>query len=282
MLRLGATTCALAELNATLEQKVEQRTRQIEQIYDQMVHSEKLASLGRLSASIAHEINNPLSAILTYLSLIQMQAERSSPIHQHLDIIERQVNAIARLTQELRDFSKPPRKEHLPTQVNEVIGDVLRLITKDLEKHKIQLSVELDHNLPLIDASAEQLAEVILNLIINARDAMHEGGSLCVHTRILPEACIWIEIGDTGTGMPAEVISRIFEPFFTTKGERGTGLGLSISYRIIQEHNGKIAVNSKVGRGTTFMIALPGPEKVAQGIDCQNCSLTQRCLPQEG
>lgn len=263
MLRLKQTTDELAELNATLEQKVIERTRQLEQAHAQLRHAEKLASLGRLAASLAHEINNPLTGILNYAYLIKAELPPDSAVQEDMAMIERQINSIAQIVQRLRDFSKPPRKERRTINLNAVIEEVLALTRKDLEKNRIRIVRDLDPALPPVLASAEQIGEVLLNLVINARDAMSQGGTLTVRTRAADNQ-VHLEVADTGDGIPPEVMERIFEPFFTTKGERGTGLGLSICYSIIQDHHGTISVDSRPGQGTTFTIKLP---LVGQGTD---------------
>ena len=276
MLRLKSTTDHLTDLNASLEQKVVERTRQLEKIHDQLHHAEKLASLGRLAASIAHEINNPLAAMMTYLDLIGMQLPADSPIQEDVRVIQRQANHIAQLVRNLRDFSKPPKKEHAPLVLNSMLEEVLTLASKDLEKNKIQVSWQLAPDLLPVMASAEQLSQIILNLVINARDAMPAGGKL--HLRSSPfDACSRIDICDTGSGIEPDQLERIFEPFFTTKGENGTGLGLSVSYSIMQDHGGFIHVDSTPGQGTTFKLGLPGMDRLEQGANCQDCPLKQAC-----
>ena len=276
LLRLKASSDYLAQLNVTLEEKVRQRTQQLEKIYEQLRHTEKLASLGRLAASIAHEINNPLAAILTYLGLIEVQTPKDSPVQEDVQIIQRQVNAIARLVRDLRDFSKPPRKERAPLVLNSVLEEVLVLTGKDLEGRNIQVQRQLDPDLQPILASSEQMGEIFLNLIMNARDAMSAGGILQVSSFSF-DSCSQVQITDTGDGMPADVLERIFEPFFTTKGDHGTGLGLSVSYSIVQDHGGYLQVRSAPGQGATFMLGLPGLEKTNRGINCLVCPVREPC-----
>ena len=196
-------------------------------------------------------------------------------------IIENQVHAIAKLVRELRDFSKPPRKERFPVVLNSILEEVLALTARDLQAHRIVLDVDLDPNLMPVMASDQQMAQVILNLVMNARDAMPDGGKLTIQSRSLDGDCCWVQIADTGVGIDEAVLPHIFEPFFTTKGERGTGLGLSISYRIVEEHGGKVAVYSEAGKGTTFVIILPSIGKIKVGEDCVTCTHYQKCLVQE-
>lgn len=255
MLRLKAVTDELAELNATLEQKVIERTRELEQAQATLRHNEKLAALGRMAASIAHEINNPLSAILLNLYLLQ-QNPSDQTTRESLHVIQQQVEAIARLTEQLRNFARPPRKERRKVAINEIIENILSLVGKELQKQKIQVERKLDPNVPPIVAAPDQIGEVLMNLIVNARDAMPEGGTLSICTGADCNG-VYVCVADTGVGIPAEILPRVFEPFFTTKAEHGTGLGLAISHSIMQEHGGEISVESQVGQGTKFTLHFP-------------------------
>jgi len=262
MLRLKAITDELHMLNATLEEKVIERTAALEQAHAALRHNEKLSAMGRLAASVAHEINNPLSGILSYIYLIKYELPAELRLSEDLSLIERQVNAIADLVKQLQHFSKPPQQARRPVDLNKIWEDVLALSRKDLEHRKIRFAYTSPPDLPPVLASADQLGEVFMNLVLNARDAMPEGGTLTV--QLLPEDdWLAVQVRDTGMGIPPEVQERLFEPFFTTKGEQGTGLGLAICYRIVQEHAGDIAVESVPGEGTTFTVRLP----LAQAMD---------------
>lgn len=258
MLRLKITTDDLAELNATLEQKVEQRTRELEEAHAKLRHNEKLSALGRLAASVAHEVNNPLGSILAHLYLVQEMNSLDPSVRHDLSVIERQVDRIASLVDQLRTFSKPPREERRPVVLTKVVEDVLTLTSRELEKRNIKIVSELDDTLPPVLASPGQLEEVFMNLILNSRDAMPEGGTLKLCANVLSdEECVEAQVIDTGLGIPSDVKDRIFEPFFTTKGDEGTGLGLAISHSIIEDHGGVIEVESQVGQGTKFTLQLP-------------------------
>jgi signal transduction histidine kinase len=239
-----------------LEQKVEARTRELAEAHAALRHTEKLSALGRLAASIAHDINNPLSSILTYLYLLKQDAGDDAQTLEDLTLIERQVNIIANLVKQLRDFSRPTQKHRRAVALHDIIEDVVMLTSKDLEKRHIEISSHYDPTLPEIYASPDQMSEILLNLVVNARDAMPDGGTLSLEAHAEGDNVV-INVTDTGCGMSQEIQDRIFEPFFTTKGEEGTGLGLSICYRIIQEHEGQITVDSEEGKGTTFTITLP-------------------------
>ncbi len=256
MLRLKAITDELRDVNATLEQKVVERTQALEAAHAALRHSEKLTSLGRLAASVAHEINNPLTGILSYIYLMKYEIPAGSGMLKDLGLIERQVNAIAALVKQLQSFAKPPRAERRPALLADIVADVLALVEKELQRHNIEVTYTCDAELRPVWAAPDQLAEVFMNLVINARDAMPAGGQLAVSLANDGDHVV-ARITDTGAGMPPDVLERIFEPFFTTKGEQGTGLGLAICYRIIQEHAGELRVESAPGAGAMFTIRLP-------------------------
>lgn len=261
MLRLKRTTDALAELNATLEQKVMDRTQALEQAHARLRHAEKLTALGNLAASVAHDINNPLTGILSYLYLMKQDISSDSVMYEDLELIERQAYVIAGLVKQLQNFSKPPRKEKQPVALKKILDDIVALIEHDLRKHNIEVACDCDDRLPPVLAAPDQLSEVFMNLIVNARDAMPSGGELTIHADIETAETILMRVSDTGTGIPPEVMAHLFEPFHTTKGEQGTGLGLAICYRIVTEHGGAIWVESQPGRGTTFLIRLPAAQQ---------------------
>ncbi len=256
MLRLKRTADALSDLNATLECKVIERTRALEEAHARLRHGEKLSALGRLAASVAHDINNPLSAILSYLYLLKFELPQETGLLDDLSTIERQVEVIAQLVRRLQNFSRPPQTEHRRISVTQVLDDVMKLLSKDLQKRNIQVEYAPAEGLPPIFAAPDQIGEVLMNLMVNARDAMPQGGTLKV-ILFAQDGSVYIQVADTGMGIPPEIKERIFEPFFTTKGEHGTGLGLAICYGIVNEHGGDIVVESVLGKGTTFTVRLP-------------------------
>ncbi len=263
MLRLKRTYDALAELNTTLEQKVQERTRALEQAHASLRHAEKLGALGRLSAAVAHEINNPLTGILGLLELIREDCPPNCTVnphlHQDLEKIDRQIASIAHLVQRLRDYSRPPRQGRRPVVLNQVVQEVLHLAGRELGKRHIEIIQELDPELPSVYASPGQMGEVLLNLVLNAQDAMPEGGQLRIRT-CAQDGRVHLQVADTGSGIPPEVMEHLFEPFFTTKGEQGTGLGLAICDSIVRDHGGEIRVESRPGQGSTFTVILPVAE----------------------
>jgi len=257
MLRLKQAIDALADLNATLEQRVVERTRALEEAHARLRHAEKLAALGNLAASVAHDINNPLTGILTYLYLMRQTVPADSAMAQDLELVERQAQVIAQLVKQLQNFARPPRKDKQPVALGTILNDILKLIEHDLRKRKIEVTCECDCRLPPVQAAPDQLSEVFMNLIVNARDAMPDGGTLTILANIETSQTILVQVKDTGTGIAPEILDHLFEPFYTTKGEHGTGLGLAICYRIVTEHGGEIWAESHAGEGTTFFIRLP-------------------------
>ncbi|MGC9396276.1 MAG: sensor histidine kinase [Anaerolineae bacterium] len=257
MLRLKQSTDALADLNATLEQKVAERTQALEEAHARLRHAEKLSALGNLAASVAHDINNPLTGILTYLYLMKQDLPVDSQIQRDLELIERQTQVIAQLVKQLQSFSRPPRKDKRPVALSAILADILKLIEHDLRKRNIEVTCECACDLPEVLAAPDQLSEVFMNLIVNARDAMNSGGALRIQATADTERTVLVQVSDTGPGIAPEIMAHLFEPFHTTKGENGTGLGLAICYRIVEEHEGQIWVESEPDRGTTFRIRLP-------------------------
>jgi PAS domain S-box-containing protein len=262
-LRGLASTMTVALENARLYQELKTVLRERERSQEQLVHSEKMIALGRLVASIAHEINNPLQATMGCLTLLKEELagpQRREKTDHYLQIVESEIQRVADILRRMRDFHRPAREERRPTDVHDVLTGVLELTGKQLQHSEVSVERHLESDLPLIPANPDHLRQVFLNLVLNANDAMPQGGHLRIATTLAadgplpPSVCI--EFTDTGAGMTPDVLARLFEPFFTTK-ETGSGLGLSITYRIVKAHGGEIKVNSRVGSGTTFLIYLP-------------------------
>ena len=239
--------------------------RELEETHLKLLQSEKMASLGKLAAGVAHEINNPLGGILIYANILLEETSPEDRRWQDLKEIVDQTLRCKDIVQELLDFSRQTRHRWVLTDLNQSIRQTISLLGKQALFHNIQLAEELDPDLAPLIADPGQVHQVLMNLIINAVDAMNASGTLTLRTYPLPDVGkIGLEISDTGCGIPAENLSRIFDPFFTTKEVgKGTGLGLSTVYGIVQEHRGAIEVTSRVGQGTTFIIRLPvdGPGK---------------------
>jgi len=234
--------------------------RRVEQI---LFDSEKLAATGRLAASIAHEINNPLEAIKNALYLLTNKTSPEDPNAKFLQIATRETDRVSRILRQMLGFYRPPKME--PTDINRLIEDSESLIEKHLRQNRIKVETDLDPALPLVIASSDQIKQVLLNLMLNGQQAMPQGGTLFVSTRLshgadpefLMSDSVHIQIRDTGNGIAEEHLPHIFEPFFSTKDEKGTGLGLWVSQGIVQAHGGSIKLRSRPGRGTTFSVALP-------------------------
>jgi len=239
--------------------------RRLEQV---LFDTEKLAATGRLAASIAHEINNPLEAVQNSLYLLSRSVPEGAPERSFLDIATRETQRMSRILRQMLGFYRPTTAM-APTDVNALVVEAETLVSKRLRENGVRIEKELLPALPLIRASADQLKQVLLNLFLNATEAMPSGGRLIIATQTgggeldahSPDV-VRIDVRDTGTGISEEAIARIFEPFFSTKMEKGTGLGLWVSHGIVQAHGGTLKVRSRPGQGTTFTITLPiaGPQ----------------------
>jgi PAS domain S-box-containing protein len=239
--------------------------RRLEQV---LFDTEKLAATGRLAASIAHEINNPLEAVQNSLYLLSRAVPEGTPERSFLDIATRETQRMSRILRQMLGFYRPTTSMG-PTDVNALVMEAETLVAKRLRENGVRIEKELLSTLPLIRASADQLKQVLLNLFLNATEAMPTGGRLIVATQTgggeldaHSTDVVRIDVRDTGMGISEEAVARIFEPFFSTKMEKGTGLGLWVSHGIVQAHGGTLKVRSRSGQGTTFTITLPivGPQ----------------------
>ncbi len=227
------------------------------QLEEQLQISEKMASIGLLAAGVAHEVNTPLTGISSFTQMLLQGAQPEDPRTKVLEKIERQTFRAAKIVNGLLNLARPAQTDAGPVEVNAVINDVLALLEHQFRTGRIQVRKELSPKTPVVQGIEYKLQQVLLNLFLNARDAMTRGGWLTIATRIDGDAAK-VEISDTGSGIPADQMSRIYDPFFTTKElGKGTGLGLSITYGIVQEHGGTITCDSIVGQGTRFALTLP-------------------------
>ena len=244
--------------------------RRLEQV---LFDSEKLAATGRLAASIAHEINNPLEAVQNALYLLQKEFGEDSAKRPYLDIAARETQRMSRILRQMLGFYRQ-QEAMAETDLNALVEEASGLVVKRLRERGVQIASQLDPKLPRIRASADQLKQVLLNLLLNAADSMPKGGTITVatqagagaETEVMGRDAVQLQVRDTGEGIPDELLAQIFEPFFSTKPGKGTGLGLWVSQGIVQSHGGTMRVRSRVGRGTTFMITLPvqGPPSDAR------------------
>ena len=244
--------------------------RRLEQV---LFDSEKLAATGRLAASIAHEINNPLEAVQNALYLLQKELGADANNRQYLDIASRETQRMSRILRQMLGFY---RQQEVMGEIdlNALVEEAGALVAKRLRERGVQIATQLDPALPRIRAAADQLKQVLLNLLLNAADSMPRGGTITVatqagagaETELFGRDAVQVQVRDTGDGIPDELIAQIFEPFFSTKPGKGTGLGLWVSQGIVQSHGGTMRVRSRLGRGTTFMITLPvqGPPSDAR------------------
>lgn len=259
----------MQELVQTLELKVEQRTQELLVAEAGVTQGEKLASVGLLASGIAHELNNPLTGVLTFTSLLRKKMEDGSPDAEDLDLVISETRRCASIIRRLLDFAR----EKVPVKgffnLNQVIDDTVRFIDRPASLQHIKITTDLDSDLPQVWGDADLIKQVILNILVNAEQAIEGQGDINVQTRsyiakappkpgVEPLPMVEIAIKDTGCGIPEANLQRIFDPFFTSKEVgKGTGLGLSVSYGIIRAHGGGIKVESVVGVGTTFRIYLP-------------------------
>jgi two-component system NtrC family sensor kinase len=233
--------------------------KKLQETHLQLVSSEKMASLGKLAAGIAHEINNPLGGILIYSSLMMEDLPEDDPKRNDLARIVQEAGRCKDIVKSLLEFARQTEPKKEPTDINRAINDGLFFLVNQALFHNIRIVKVFDPFLPSVQGNASQLKQVFMNIIVNAAEAMYGNGTLTIRTSVAPDSkAVWIEFMDTGEGIPEENLSRIFDPFFTTKDVgKGTGLGLATSFGIIEEHGGKISVRSKVGEGAIFVIELP-------------------------
>jgi PAS domain S-box-containing protein len=237
------------------------------QMERQLQQADKLASLGQISTGLAHEINNPLGVMLGYTQLLLRDSAPGTQIYDDLKTIEKHARNCKTVVEDLLKFARSTRTTKSSIDVNECIEEVISLLGHQFELDNITVGTRLDRDLPSLVADGEKLKQVFMNLLMNAKQAISGEGVIEVGTRLdLSGSNLLVSISDNGCGIPARNIDKIFDPFFTTKpvGE-GTGLGLSVSYGIIQDHDGRIEVDSRPGKGTTFTLVLPVAEVAEQG-----------------
>jgi len=286
-LQLRAANEEIVSWAKTLEDRVEQKTKELNLAHDHVMHVEKMASLGKMAAVVAHEVNNPLSGILTYAKLIrkwvasgQAGHEKREEAMQCLELIAAESRRCGDLIKNLLSLSRTAPMNVQSTDLHAVINRCLMLVRHQLEMGGVELQLKLAQNLPLVSCDPAQIEQVLLALIMNAKDAMPRGGNLWIDTRLSEdEAEIEIQVRDDGTGIAPDILPHIFEPFLTTKESgQGVGLGLAISRGIVERHNGRIAVQSELGRGTTFIVTLPNnaPEAPLAAVGDGNTAMKMR------
>ncbi|WP_022667040.1 two-component system sensor histidine kinase NtrB [Desulfospira joergensenii] len=255
------------DVQSRLLKMVEERTRQLKETHEKMLHQDKMASLGKLASSVVHEINNPVAGILNLAVLSkrilredQVDEKELDLFRQYLDLMETETRRISRIVSNLLVFSRQSKIEVVKFDLNDLIDQVLILNSNLLKIHRIRIMEDLEHNLPLVSGSGDQIKQVCMNLISNAVESMSKSEKRILTLKTFArrkERAVALVVEDTGTGIPEEAIPKIFEPFFTTKKKgKGVGLGLAVVYGIIKEHGGSLYVDSKAGKGTSFSITL--------------------------
>jgi two-component system NtrC family sensor kinase len=271
-LQLHAANEEIVSWAKTLEDRVEQKTKELNRAHDHMLHVEKMASLGKMAAVVAHEVNNPLSGILTYAKLIrkwvgsgQAEHEKRDEAMECLDLIASESRRCGDLIKNLLTLSRTAPMNVQPTNLHAVIDRCLMLVRHQLELGGVEVQLKLAQDVPPVPCDPAQIEQVLLALIMNAKDAMPKGGSLWIETRLSnDEMEVEIQVRDDGAGIAPDVLPHIFEPFLTTKESgHGVGLGLAIARGIVERHNGRVEVQSELGRGTTFTINLPSQATAA-------------------
>jgi two-component system NtrC family sensor kinase len=256
----------LVDWGTTLEKKVEERTKELVEMQARLVQSEKLASLGKLAAGIAHEINNPLGGVLIYSHLLLEDSKKDTPAYENLKKIVKETSRCKNIVKGLLEFARPREPEMTPADINDCVNKALAIFERQALFQNIKIKKNYS-DLPRIVADGSQLQQVFANIIVNSAEAMDGNGILMIRTYLDANSdTIRIKFTDTGHGIKPEDMPRLFEPFFTTKEVgKGTGLGLAISYGIVQKHQGSIEVRSEIGKGSTFTIILPIKGDVSGG-----------------
>ena len=253
----------ITQWSEELENRVREKTEQLEKTQERITQIEKMASLGQLSATVAHELNNPMAGILTYSKLIHRKIKNNAvplknqeDILQNLKLIETESDRCGKIIKDLLLFAKKQVPEFKQHDLNKIIDDSYRLIIHHLELHQIEFVKKLENDLPLIWIDDNQIKQILLALYVNAVEAMEDGGILTIMTHYnISEHKVYLSVKDNGKGIPEDILPHIFEPFFTTKNAiKGSGLGLSVVYGIVSNHDAEIEVQSKQDEGTTFTV----------------------------
>jgi two-component system NtrC family sensor kinase len=261
------------EWGRTLEARVQEETSKVERTQAVLVTREKMASLGRLSAAVAHEVNNPLAGILMYARLTQKELEKSmsagaarEEMSENLRIIERESQRCGNLMKNLLTFARQTSPNRQPSDMHEIVSDALSLIRHRAELQGIAIETSFGEPLPQLLCDPNQIRQVILALVVNAVEAMPSGGRLEISVKSDGALGVELRVKDTGEGITADAQQHIFEPFFTTKQDRqGTGLGLAVAHSILEQHCGSIAVEATSSSGTAFLVKLPGDTEETAG-----------------
>jgi predicted Zn finger-like uncharacterized protein len=266
----------LADSFNHMAQELDSREKALKDAQAALVQSEKLAAFGQLGAGIAHEIKNPLAGILGLTQLSKRKLSQEEPIYKNLVIIEKETNRCTTIIQNLLKFARQEKVDYESVDLNQVAQDAMAIVEHQLEMNKVRLERKLADSLPVIYGNANQIQQVLINLMINAQQAMDGSSGTVTVSTAASDGQIQVVVQDNGPGIPEEIKDKIFEPFFTTKAVgKGTGLGLSVSYGIVKEHKGDILVDSRLDEGTKFTLVFPiegGSDSVK--VTCPHCRKT--------
>lgn len=264
--RLQAALAENEAITRGLEARVEERTDQLRKAQEKLMQSDRLASLGQLAASVAHEINNPLSGVLNLSMLMQrllgdegIPADRVEDFRRYLSQVVGETSRAGRIVTDLLAFSRRSKPQRGAVDLNAIVQNTVSLVAHKMELSNVSVEVDLQDRLPTVPCDPSQIQQVLMNLLLNGAESIKGPGTVRVSARKPPdEPFIILEVSDTGAGIPPEIRHKIFDPFFTTKEEgKGVGLGLAVVYGIVQSHGGDIEVESRVAHGTTFRVRLP-------------------------
>ncbi len=266
--RLKAAVEQINQFTQDLEAQVARRTEQLKAAHQKLLQADRLASLGQLSASVAHEINNPIAAVLNLSMLLQrilkddgIPRGREAEFRKYLGQIVSETARVGRIVSDLLAFSRRSKPQRASADINKLIQNTVSLVDHKLKLSNAKVDLELKPDLPAVFCDASQIQQVVLNLVLNAAEALHgrENGRVVVRTRVAADGeAVELEVEDNGEGIAPENLGKIFDPFFTTKPEgKGVGLGLAVLYGIVKDHDGEVDVSSTVGKGTRFLVTLP-------------------------
>jgi two-component system NtrC family sensor kinase len=266
--KLHAAMEVNAQFTENLEAKVAERTEQLKAAQQKLMQSDRLASLGQLAASVAHEINNPVSGVLNLAMLMQrvlnddgIPPGRIPEFRRYLEQVISETTRVGRIVSDLLSFSRRSKPQRTPADLNRIVRSTMSLVAHKLRLANVEVVLDLDESLPPLACDSSQMQQVVVNLVLNGAEATQAkgGGRISVKTAMSPDKnSVVLTVSDTGEGIQPENLSKIFDPFFTTKPEgKGVGLGLAVLYGIVEAHGGEIEVKSRVGEGTTFIITMP-------------------------
>jgi two-component system NtrC family sensor kinase len=276
--RLKRSVDENVQFTQSLETKVEERTAQLNAAHQKLFQSDRLASLGQLSASVAHEINNPLSGVLNLSMLMQrilkddgIPPDRIEEFRRYLTQVVNETSRVGHIVSDLLAFSRRSKPQSTRADLNAIVTTTLSLVSHKLRLMNVDAEVILEEDLPSLRCDPSQMQQVVINLVMNGAEATLSkgGGKVSIRTwSASKEKSVILEVRDSGDGILPENLSKIFDPFFTTKGEgKGVGLGLAVVYGIVDAHRGDIEVKSTLGEGTTFTVTLPGANEVEHRIE---------------